>query len=300
MSSTLQIATISDLVSQRFYDAVFNSLDVRASTIIDYKYRIKHFHSFINENGADYNLLLSYKRSIEAREDYGISTKNKYLTTATVFLRQCRELGFIGAEINCKVSFFSQSKKHKKFGITEDEAEIICEWIRSHPNRLRENTILSLLMFQGLRQAEICNIKISDVRLEERVVFIRGKGRDDKDPIHLHQNTVQTLSSYIASIDNPNSYLFISKSYRSSSSKLTERGLRFIIKGILAELNISKDVHGFRHYFTTHLIRMMPGELTRVARYTRHRSLEMLQVYDDAILDEEANLTFDSAFAPIS
>lgn len=294
-----QLITLSELVSQRFYDAVFNSLDVRTSTITDYKYRISHFHSFVNTNGVDYNLLLSYKRSLESREDYSISTKNKYLATAMVFLRQCKELGFIDTQLNCQVSLFSQSKAHKKFGISESEAEQICQWISQNPEKCREILILSLLLFQGLRQAEICNIKWNDIKLSERTIFIRGKGRDDRDPVHLHPNTIKAIQNYQVSVGYLEGYLFTSRSRHSARSKLTERGLRFIVKAILAELCIDKDVHGFRHYFTTHLIRMMPGELTRVAQFTRHRSLEMLTVYNDSLLDEENNAQFDSAFAPI-
>lgn len=293
MSSTADI----QLTSQRLYDAVFNSLDVRSATITDYKYRIKHFHAFAAEHEVDYNLLLQYKRSLACQEGYSISTKNKYLTAATTFLRQCKELGFITNEINCRVSFFTQSKKHKKFGISELEADAICEWMKSNPDRYREKAMLCLLLFQGLRQAEICNIRLDDLHLSERVAFIKGKGRDDKEPVHLHQNTYKALCRYVTTLPtHRREYLFVSKSRRSASHKLTERGLRFIIKGILADLCIDKDVHGFRHYFTTRLIRAMPGELTKVAQFTRHSSLEMLQVYNDGLLDEDNNKLFDQAF----
>jgi len=55
------------------------------------------------------------------------------------------------------------------------------------------------------------------------------------------------------------------------------------IKNVLKDLNIEKSVHGFRHYFTTALLKNYQGDLLRVAQYTRHRSLEMLQVYNDNI-----------------
>ena len=51
----------------------------------------------------------------------------------------------------------------------------------------------------------------------------------------------------------------------------------------LGELDISKTVHGFRHYFTTTLLKAYKGDLLGVARYTRHKSIEMLQVYDVSI-----------------
>jgi len=77
--------------------------------------------------------------------------------------------------------------------------------------------------------------------------------------------------------------LFVSKSNNSRNVRLTTRGLRMIIKKVLNELSIDKSVHGFRHYFTTTLLKNCQGDLLRVAQYTRHRSLEMLQVYNDNI-----------------
>jgi integrase len=41
-------------------------------------------------------------------------------------------------------------------------------------------------------------------------------------------------------------------------------------------------VHGFRHYFTTKLIEEL-DDLLIVQEFTRHRSLEMLQIYNDRL-----------------
>lgn len=70
---------------------------------------------------------------------------------------------------------------------------------------------------------------------------------------------------------------------------MTTRGLRQIIKDLLTEISVDKTVHGFRHYFTTTLITAYQSDLLRVANYTRHRSVETLQVYNDR-LDDEADL----------
>jgi len=56
-----------------------------------------------------------------------------------------------------------------------------------------------------------------------------------------------------------------------------------MVKETLKQLGIEKTTHGFRHYFTSVLIKAYKGDLLEVARYTRHKSLEMLQVYNDNI-----------------
>jgi len=64
---------------------------------------------------------------------------------------------------------------------------------------------------------------------------------------------------------------------------MSTRGLRQIIKDVLNKLEIDKNVHGMRHWFVSRLVKQYKGDLLEVARYTRHRSLEMLQIYNDNI-----------------
>jgi len=73
-----------------------------------------------------------------------------------------------------------------------------------------------------------------------------------------------------------------------------------LVKDILNELGIDKSTHGFRHYFTTTLIKTYKGDLLEVAQYTRHKSLEMLQVYNDNIKREADLPRFYGAFNGIS
>ena len=75
----------------------------------------------------------------------------------------------------------------------------------------------------------------------------------------------------------------MSNSNNSKAKRLSVRGLRKIVTSLLRELNIDKNIHGFRHYFVTTLVKNYKGDLLEVARYTRHKSLEMLQVYNDNI-----------------
>jgi len=122
--------------------------------------------------------------------------------------------------------------------------------------------------------------------LANKVAFIKGKGKDDKESVSLHPETVKVLREYMKANKVADGALFTSQSNNSINKKLTTRGLRAIVKETLNKLEIDKHVHGFRHYFTTKLIKTYKGDLLEVARYTRHRGLEMLQVYNDNIKKE--------------
>lgn len=55
------------------------------------------------------------------------------------------------------------------------------------------------------------------------------------------------------------------------------------LRKVLSELKINKGLHEFRHYFSTTFLKNYYSDLLRIAQYTRHKSLEMLQVYNDNI-----------------
>ena len=286
----LSLPTTEQVVAQ-----MFAGLDVRPNTQYEYAKRIHHFLKYLETHQLSVNSLLEYKRHL-AQADMAVATKNKYLTCARVFLRECYRHGLLMKDITVNVKNFEQSKKHKVEGVSEAEAKQLCEWMKvSGTPRL--NALLSLLLFQGFRQVEVCRLQVKDIDIASGTLWVLGKGKDDKEKVYLHSHTTEALKQYLRFVDlQPDDYLFTSSSRRSSSLALTERGLRSIVLGVFEQLGIEKNVHGLRHYFTTRLIQHMPGELITVSRFTRHSSLEMLQVYNDSVVSKEDVGKFSNAF----
>jgi len=69
-------------------DKIFDYLDISENTRIDYKFRIGLFLGYIKEKGLDCNSFLEFKRYLVSRTDFTVSTKNKYLATAKIFLKE--------------------------------------------------------------------------------------------------------------------------------------------------------------------------------------------------------------------
>lgn len=69
---------------------------------------------------------------------------------------------------------------------------------------------MSLLLYQGLRQIEICCLDVIDVDLASRRIYVRGKGRDDCEPMYLHPQTVKSLTAYIKASKVKDGALFTS------------------------------------------------------------------------------------------
>jgi len=296
-----QALTISD--PRERAEKVFDLLDVSEATRKDYKYRIGLFLDFTSERGFNRNSFLEFKRYLAERTDLAVSTKNKYLATAKIFLKEANRQGALPADITQNIKTFSQNKKHKRDGLNDEEIKKLTEAIQVLPEtqqNARLKAILSLLVFQGLRQVEIIRLDIKDIDFISKIAFIQGKGQDDKEPINLHPEAVRALQSYLKSNKIADGALFTSQSNNSKNKRLTTRAIRDIVKEILNDLGIEKTTHGFRHYFTTTLIKTYKGDLLEVAQYTRHKSLEMLQVYNDNIKKEADLPRYYRAFSGVS
>lgn len=295
---------LAGINSQRINaEKVFDSLDVSGNTRVEYKSRIGLFLNFTQENGINHNSYLEFKRYLINRTDFSTSTKNKYLATARIFLKELNREGILPVDITQNIKTFSQDKKHKKDGLNEEEMTRLVLKLKELPatsETARLKAFLALLALQGLRQIEIIRLDVKDLDLVAKMAYIQGKGKDDKEPIDLHPETVKTLKEYLRSNKKASGPLFTSRSNNSLNKRLTTRAIRKIVTCFLKQVGVEKGVHGFRHYFTTTLIKTYKGDLLEVAQYTRHKGLEMLQVYNDSIKKQADLPRFYNAFKEIS
>lgn len=283
-------------------ELLFRTMDIADNTREDYLRRLPVFLEYIKSNGLNINTYLDFKRYLGNLPYYSISTKNKYLTTARIFLKELNRIGKLPQDITQNIKCFRQNQKHKKDGITQEEMDRIMEVVAGmgiNKESIRLKAILSLLALQGLRQVEVIRLDVKDIDLVGKTAQVLGKGRDDKEVINLHPQTVKAIKEYMDYCKIKDGALFVSNSGNSKNTRLTTRSIRNIVKELLDSLGIDKTTHGFRHYFTTTLIKTYKGDLTQVSRYTRHKSLEMLQVYNDRIITQRDLPRYYNAFSGV-
>lgn len=264
----------------------FEALDISESSRQDYKSRIWMFLEFIQDHPFNRNSFLEFKRHLSARHDISVSTKSKYLTVARVFLKELNKQGIVPADITQNVKSFRQTRKHKKFGLNQEDVNLLLSEMDQLPENFgsaRLKALIALLVFQGLRQVEIIRLDVEDISLGLMTALVHGKGRDDKEPVDLHPRTVGALAHYMNYCKVKSGPLFVSNSHNNQSGRLSTRSIRSIVTAFLNDLSIRNSTHGFRHYFTTKLIELFSNDLLTVAKFTRHKSIETLQVYNDNI-----------------
>lgn len=264
-------------------EKIFNSLDVSVNTIRDYKYRISLFLDFIKQNPINLNSYLEFKRYLQSRTDFSVSTKNKYLVAARVFLKELSRQMVLPTDITQNIKSFTQDKKHKREGLNDKEVLKLVELLKQLPLTPRNTRLIALfnlLVLQGLRQIEMIRLDVKDLYLANHLAFIQGKGRDDKELIHLHPETVKSLKVYLKTNHIADGALFKSLGNR-KSERITTMTIKREIKSLLEPLGIDKTTHGFRHFYITTLLKKL--DVRDVRKFSRHKNLEMLIVYDDEL-----------------
>lgn len=285
MSSSLLIKSI-ELERETIIantSTIFDSIDVSSVTRKDYKYRIGMFIDYIGEQGFTHNSYLEYKRHLANRTDYTIATKNKYLATAKVFLRELNRIGLLPVDITQNTKLFKQIKKHKKEGLSSKDVVRIAEYLRElpvTPYSARLKALFSLLALQGLRQIEVIRLDKAHIDFVAGVAHVTSKGSDDTELVHLSPVTQRALQLHIKHNKVGSGALFRSIGNR-KSERLSTMTIKREFQQLFEELDIAKTVHGFRHFYITQLLSQF--DVRDARKFSRHKSLEMLIVYDDEI-----------------
>ena len=287
----------------RAYERIFNNLDVSLETKLDYQIRSGEFFLFLQNTGLHQDSLLRYKELLDSDKRTSASTKNKKLTVARLFLRELYRSGVIPRDIGTGVKNFKQSGLHKTNGLDDKDIKRIRDWMHDDRpvtrQRVRIYAVLMLLAYHGLREIEMCRLQKEDIDFNRGIAMVQGKGQHDKERVHLHKAVVSMLQDYCAEYGIQSGPLFFSVSNSSYGSPLTTRSLRRLVTTVFERLEINKTPHGFRHYYTTKLVKAYRGDLFRVMQFTRHKSLSMLQTYNDEILHEQQYPVHDRIFAGV-
>lgn len=291
---------LQTIKSEDYAYRVLSGIDARETTIRDYQYRIGEFLRYCDGRSFDNDTYLGYKRYLRDRSDWATATKDKYLISARVLLKEMHRLGALPVDITAGVKGFSVGSQHKRFGVSADEFKrlmLATKAIEDVRMRLRYQAMFIIAGFQGLREKEICALTVEDIDFGRGVAWVLGKGRDDKEKITLHSHTVKVLRRYLSVWKIRSGAVFVSVSNRTAGQPLSVRALREIMTDFMRANDVDASPHGFRKFFTTQVLKAFNGNPFKAKKFTRHANITTLQVYNDD-LDMAADVpVFEKAFA---
>ena len=170
---------------------------------------------------------------------------------------------------------------------------------RTDPLKNRDQAILYLLYYSGMRAAELVGLDVQSVSLKERVVRVLGKGNKERI-IPFTSDCQKVVKEYIEherkdllkKSKNLTPALFLN----SKGERLTTRGLEYILDSIEEKtgLFVGLHPHVLRHSFATHLLEN-GADLRVIQELLGHESINATQVYTH-VTEEAMKETYMNAF----
>ena len=177
---------------------------------------------------------------------------------------------------------FPKKPKHLPDVLTVEEVDAIESQIDlSLPEGQRNKAIIEVLFSCGLRVSELCNLKLSDLYLDEGFIRVTGKGSKQRlVPIShkavrelqlwfIDRNRIDILPEYA-------DYVFVSKRRKNISRIMVFH----FIKELVEKAGIQKTVspHTLRHSFATALLEG-GANLRAIQAMLGHESIATTEIY---------------------
>lgn len=156
----------------------------------------------------------------------------------------------------------------------------------------RNYAILSLIATTGLRTIEVERAEIDDLSFinDTHILYVRGKGRDDKSEyVKLSDEVYDIIETYLAHRRDDYSPLFITHGNNSYGNPIRTRSIREIIKNFLFEAGLedrNMTAHSLRHFVCSEILRS-GGSLEQAQQVLRHRDISTTQIYNHSLKREE-------------
>jgi integrase/recombinase XerC len=212
-------------------------------------------------------------------------TVNRRLAAIRSMLKMARSIGFITWTVEIE-SMKVESVKDTR-GPGRDAVAIMMGALvkRAHGgdrHAFRDLAILRLLYDLGLRRGEVASLDLEHWEPTRRRLMVWGKKRAEREPIDdVPTETARALDVWIKVRGEEPGALFMSFDRRMKGHRLTGWSIWSTITELATSLGLNARPHGVRHTAITEVLNESRGDVRAAQRFSRHKRLETLQVYDD-------------------
>lgn len=153
---------------------------------------------------------------------------------------------------------------------------------RDDAKAARDRAILRLLYERALRCCEVTRLDVEDVDLPSSSINVLGKGRSEKERLTIAPPTVSAVRAWLELRGLEAGPLFVSldNRHRKLRRRLSGTGVYDLVRELGEFAGIRARPHGLRHASITEALDR-GTDVRAVQRFSRHRDLRILLVYDD-------------------
>jgi integrase/recombinase XerC len=155
---------------------------------------------------------------------------------------------------------------------------------RGDAKGVRDAAIVRLLHDRVLRRGEVCSLD-RDHYDPVRGLSILGKGRTAREWISLPKEAKAALEAWLELRGNYPGPLFIALDAVNSGHRLTGSSVYAIVRRLGDAIGARARPHGLRHTGITTALERLNGDVRKAAKFSRHKNVQTLMIYDDARTD---------------
>ena len=286
---------------QEFLDHLLVARNYSPKTVKSYQEDIDKFCEFIYHEGVmiDNVDVICIRNFLTEELNQGISKRSckRRLSSLKHFYKYMVNVGYIKDN---PFVFVSAPKVETKYphALYKDQIE---ELFKRNAERtdelaLRDQAILYLLYYSGIRAHELVNLPIQSVYLRERAIRVLGKGNKERI-VPFSIDCQKVLKKYIDKErpilvqkhielekrkpeDKKSDDLLSPLFFNANGGQLTTRGLEYILDAIEEKIGLYVGLHPhiLRHSFATHLLEN-GADLRVIQELLGHESINATQVY---------------------
>lgn len=239
------------------------------STINTYVYYVADFIEFYTTkalhelNNRDVELFIE---SVFIARNYSISTQRQFISALKLFI-------IFEPSTHIQNLELERPQRSRTLPGILSQKEVV--GLISNTKNLKHRAIIALLYSSGLRISELINLKLSDISVDRRQVFIKNsKGRKDRY-VTLAESMMPLLQQYLK-LYKPQLYFAEgppSEPYSASSVRQFIKASR-----VLSGITTSITPHTLRHSYATHLLEQGVG-IRHIQELLGHSKPETTMIY---------------------
>lgn len=231
--------------------------------------------------GSANGLALEYRTRL-VEKGLAPATINRRLSALRSLVRLANTLGLVSWSLSIK-GVRSQALRDTRGPQLEGFRQLLkAAGTQSRAKAVRDIAILRLLHDLALRRGEVVSLDLDNLDLAGNRLFVVGKGRTEPEPLTLPRQTKAALMDWLAMRGSQAGPLFTSLDRaRKGSGRLSGSGIHAIVKCLGSKAGLKARPHALRHSAITTALDQTNGDVRAVQRFSRHKDIRVLTVYDD-------------------